>query len=161
MEIPEIPWLQKLIVEEDRESATNALGSLFLSATDDERETVFCGWDFDVEWPYPTGARLACTKGERYSPGERIVSSLVLEWLEGLFGTREHLIDLCATYRQCELAGISPSEVFESVAVALPPAEADELRAFLRRSAEDRALTDFWLVERVNEDGEVEIHPDW
>jgi hypothetical protein len=160
MEVTQVPWMQNLIEEANRDSAAAALGSVFLTATGSDRAAVFNGWDFAVEWPYPTPARLACTNGEHTSPRERIISSLVLDSLERVVGTREHLIALSATYRSCELAGLSPSEIFESVAAVLPSRDAQILRAFLGRRAEDRALSAFGLAERVNADGEVEVHPE-
>lgn len=152
-----ITWLQALVEEPQRDLAVGQLGSRFLLATPEERVALRQGWSFDVEWPYPAPARLACRLGEGQPPETRIVASLVLDWLDGVFGTREHLIALCATYRSCELAGLSPTQVFESVASALPAEEGEELRAFLRRSPDERRLTAFGLVERTNSDGEVEV----
>ncbi len=152
------PWLRDLARDSNRVRAAAALGTAFVNATPDERLLVIAGWDFGVEWPYPDPTRLACRIGEAAPPLERIVSSLVLDSLEHVFGTREHLIALSATYRSCELAGLSPTDVFSSVAAVLPEDHADELRAFLRRTAEDRSLTAFGLVERVNATGEREIH---
>ena len=84
--------------------------------------------------------------------------ALLLNSLEGALGTRETLFALCTTYRSCELANLSPTDVFGAVASVLPADDADELRSFLRRRPEDRALSAFWLAERVNADGEIEIH---
>lgn len=158
MRNPHSEWLDKLIASTDREAAFAALGPLFLAATDAERIEVYNGWDFGVHWPYPTPSRLGCSKGERSPPRDRIISSLVLDSLVGAFGTREHLIALSETYRSCELAGLSPAQVFESVAGVLPIAHAEILISFLRRTPEQRAPSAFGLVETVNADGEVEIH---
>jgi len=156
----ELPaWMPALVMDRNRGRAAAALGPSFLRATGEERSAVAAGWSFGATWPYPDPARLACRTGETTSPLERIVSSLVLDSLENIFGTREHLIALSATYRSCELAGLSPSDVFSSVAAVLPASHADALRAFLRRQPEDRSLGAFGLVERTNEDGEYEIHP--
>lgn len=159
--IDQVAWIRKLKEEANRQSAAAALGPAFLMATAKERMAVVKGWDFGVEWPYPAPARLACRKGEDTSPRDRIISSLVLDSLEGVVGTREYLIALSATYRSCELAGLSPAEVFASVAEALTPTDAEALRTFIRRRPEERALSAFGLVERVNPDGEVEVHPQW
>jgi hypothetical protein len=151
-------WLDQLIADPDREAATISLGARFLRATAAERAALHDGWSSDAQWPYPAPSRLACTTNERFPPRDRIVSSIVLESLESVFGTREHLISLCATYRSGELAGISPAELFEAVGALLPDAHAQQLSAFLLRSPEQRATSAFGLVEKANADGEVEVH---
>lgn len=153
----DVSWLRGLINEPNRNAAAAALGATFLDATPEARDIVINGWDFGVEWPYPAPERLACVNGEDASPRQRIVSTLVLDSLEGVFGSREHLVALSATYRSCELAGLSPVDVFEAVAKALPAKHAEMLRNFLHRRPEDRALGVFGLTERVNADGEVEV----
>lgn len=154
----QLEWLKKLIKSKDRVSASVALGRGFLRASPEERLFISSGWNFNAEWPYPDPARLACTIGEASSPQERIACSFVLDSLEKVFGTREHLIALSASYRSCELAKLSGSDVFRDVASALPEREADVLVRFLKRTREDRSLEAFGLFERVNADGETEIH---
>ena len=152
-----IAWLRELLDEKDREFAVATLGKAFLRASPSERQMVAEGWDFGNDWPYPSPERLACVRGERFSPRDRIVASLVLDFLEGACGPREHLIALSATSRSCELAALSPEAVFETVAAALPVDEAEDLRAFCRRPVEDRHPRAFDLHESRNLDGEVEI----
>jgi hypothetical protein len=151
-------WLQQLVNRPDRAAAVIELARLFLAAAATQRELVRAGWPFGAAWPYPDPARLGCDRGETAPARERIVASLALEYLEGVFGSREHLIVLSATYRACELAGLDPTTVFEQVAGALDASGACWLRSFLSRSKSDREPSAFGLVERSNEDGEVEIH---
>lgn len=141
----------------DRAAASVKLGAAFVDGTPDERFSVFEQWPFGVEWAYPTLSRLACVRGEKYPPGDRIIASLVLDALEGVLETRENLVALSATYRSCELASVSPAELFGLVADALPFELGQSLRDFLLRRPEERALAEFLLVERANEDGEIEI----
>ena len=150
-------WLRDLAADPDRQGAAVRLGAEFLAAPAAERAVVAAGWDFGVPWPYPRASRLACVTGERFSPRERIVSSLVLDSLYGEFGKREHLISLSHTLRSCELVGLSPAEVLHSVGEALPDAHAALLLSFLGRPPEQRAAAIFGLVEIPNDDGEIEI----
>jgi hypothetical protein len=150
-------WITELARDADREGAVVRLGTRFLAATDAERAAVYEGWPFGAKWPYPKLLRLACGNGEKFSPRERIVASLVLDSLEGVFGTREHLIALSAKYRSCELAGLSPVAVFESVGAVLLDSHSKALSSFLRRTPDQRATSAFGLVETLNPDGEIEI----
>lgn len=151
-------WFRSLVTQPDRSAAAIDLARGFICAVVAERETILAGWPFSVEWPYPDPARLGCSHGEAASPRDRIMACLVLEYLEGMFGSREHLIALSATYRSCELANLDPAAVFEEAAAVLDNPAAAWLRSFLKRSKSDRELRAFGLVERRNQDGEVEIH---
>lgn len=151
-------WLGPLVNQSNRATAAVALARLFISALASHRESILAGWPFGAEWPYPDPARLGCSRGEKVPARDRIVASLVLDYLEEVFGSREHLIALSATYRACEVAGLDPARVFEEVAGALDADGANWLRSFLRRGQSERELGAFGLVERRNEDGEVEIH---
>lgn len=153
-------WLEPIVSRSDRAAAVNELACLFISTAVAKRQAIAAGWPFGAEWPYPAPARLGCESGETVPAKERIVSSLVLDYLAGLFGSREHLIALSATCRSCELAGLAPAAVFEEVASALEPEAASWLRSFLKRDESERAPRAFGLIERTNEDGEVEIHLD-
>lgn len=118
-------WLRGLARQSDRAAAVVELARLFISALVPQREAVAAGWPFGAEWPYPNPARLGCKSGETIPARDRIVASLVLDYLEGVFGSREHLIAVSATYRACELAGLEPATVFEEVAEALDPVSAN------------------------------------
>jgi hypothetical protein len=154
-------WFRSLAEKSDRGAAAVDLGEAFMVADLKDREGIRAGWNFGVEWPYPAPERLACTVGEVYSPRARIVASLILDSLEGVSGTREHLIALCATFRACELAQLSAVDVFEAVAVILTPPDADALRSFVRRSPDERQPSAFGIKERTNADGETELHIQW
>ena len=95
--------------------------------------------------------------GEAFSARDRIVASLVLDYLEGAMGSKEHQIALSASYRSSQLAGLDPATVFEDVAVSLPADAAETLRSFLRRDKTRQNPKVFGLVERTNRDGEVEL----
>ena len=86
-----------------------------------------------------------------------MIASLVLDYLEGVFGSREHLIALSASYRSCQLAELNPAAVFEDVAISLPSEAAKTLRAFLHRPESLRRPEEFGLVEQSNQDGEIEL----
>lgn len=151
-------WLGALCTHPDRAAAVVELGRRFGTATESERRLVRDGWPFSAKWPYPDPSRLGCQKGEPFSSRDRIVASLVLDHLEGLFGSREHLIAMSATCRSCELAGLDPATVMEEVASALPPEPAEYVRAFLRRPESGRRAECFGLVESLDADGEIELH---
>jgi len=151
-------WFEQVRTQSDRCAASIELAERFLATTAAERRTLADGWPFGGKWPYPNPARLGCQIGESFDSRVRIVASLILSYLEGAFGSKEHLIALSATHRACELSGLDASTVFEEVAVALPAPAAGSLHAFLRRDAFDRDPKAFGFVERTNEDGEVELH---
>jgi hypothetical protein len=151
-------WLVRLCSEPDRKAATIEVGRRFVgAATVTDRLALADGWPFGADWPYPNPSRLGCQIGELFSSRDRIVASLVLDHLEGVAGSREHLIALSASYRCCELAGLDAKAVFDEVAAALPAAAAESMRAFLRRGESEREPRAFGLVERTNRDGEVEL----
>jgi len=91
-----------------------------VSCCDGYRERARQGWVAIWRRVAIPGSGTTRVRPQRDSPArERIVASLVLEYLEGVFGSREHLIALSATYRACELAGLDPATLFEQVAGAL------------------------------------------
>lgn len=150
-------WFGRLQCAPDRYASTIELGKRFIAATVAERRALADKWPLGAKWPYPNPARLGCQIGEVFSSRDRIVASLVLDYLEGITGFREHLIALSASYRSCELAGLDAELIFEEVAAALPAAAAEVLEAFLQREKSERDPKAFCLFERTNQDGEVEL----
>ncbi len=154
----ELPsWFGPLVTLSDRNVATIEFARHFVAAAETQRQAIADRWPFEAEWPYPNPARLGCQIGESFSARDRIVASLVLDYLEGIVGSREHVIALSASYRSCQLAGLDPRTVFEAVAVALPSDAAGSLHSFLRRDESKRDPAAFGLVERTNRDGEMEL----
>ena len=153
-------WMAALLTMQDRESASIALGGAFLAAPLAERAAVQAVWPFGVEWIWPSQWRLACTKGERGTPRERIVASLVLMVLEAPLDEREGVLMLAVVYHGSLLAGLDPDAIFSMVAAAAPTAAA-ALNGFAARSAPDKAMAAFGLDVRTNADGEQELHADW
>ncbi len=154
-------WMAALLAMQDRESASIALGGAFLAAPPAERTAVRAGWPFGAEWPWPSQWRLACTRGERGTPHERIVASLVLMVLEAPLDEREGVLMLAVVYHGSLLAGLDPDAIFSMVAAAAPAPAAAALKAFVARSAPDKAMAAFALEVRTNADGEQELHADW
>ena len=150
-------WFGRLQCAPDRDASTIELGWRFIAATMAERRALADKWPFGAKWPYPNPARLGCQIGEVFSSRDRIVASLVLEYLDGIIGSREHLIALGASYRSCELAGLDARLIFEEVAAALPAPAAKAIQAFLQRDESGRDTKAFCLSERTNQDGEVEL----
>jgi hypothetical protein len=150
-------WFGRLQCTPDRDASTVELGWRFVAGTVAERRALADKWPLGAKWPYPNPARLGCQIGEVFSSRDRVVATLVLEHLEGLIGSREHLIALSASYRSCELAGLDPRLIFEEVAAALPASAAKVLQAFLQRDESGREPKAFCLFERTNQDGEVEL----
>lgn len=153
-------WIDELLEIQDRTMASIKLSKAFMKASDNERKIVAIEWNYNREWLYPAFERLSCRKGEKTEPKDRIITSLILDSLEKIIGTREHLIALSATYRACELVSLSPDDVFISVAKILPENDGDILKAFIKRPPEDRNISAFGLVEKETKDGEIEIHFD-
>lgn len=150
-------WLVQLLEMEDRHRAVVELSQLVLRGTPMQRSEVRRGWPFGAEWPYPTPSRLACVIREAHSPRERLVASLILDSLEGVWGTREHQVAQCLSFHSALLAGLVPADVFKEVAPAILPNEAAELDAFLQREPAEQTLAAFGLVATRNAEGETEI----
>ncbi len=154
-------WLEPLTIEANRDAAVITLAESFMRASDEDRKTAAAGWDYGAEWPYPATSRLSCHTGERSSPRERILASLVLDVLGRVLGSRESIIGLAMVFRSCELAGLDPFDVFASVAAASPPDQAEALATFAAREPEDRAMSEFFVKEVTNADGETELIFKW
>lgn len=147
----------QLVSMEDRLAASVKLGSVWISSTDEERAKIIQGWPHDVEWPYPSPWRLACTREETGQPRDRIVASLVLNGIESTEEARDQAFFHCVAYHGCLLSSLDPNELFTSVARTLPRSPADALHCFLKRSPEDQALDAFLLEKHVDRLGETEL----
>ena len=154
-------WIAALIAMPDREEASIAFGNAFIAAPAAERAAVHAAWPFGVEWTWPSPWRLACTRGERGTPHERILASLVLIALDSREDYRENILMHATVYNSCRLAGLDADAIFSMVAAVLPGPAAASLEEFVAREPQDKAMGAFALETRLSVDGEVEIRPNW
>lgn len=149
--------LSALAAMADRMGASLKFGAAWIASSSEQRAEVISKWPHGAEWEYPSPWRLACRMGEQGEPRERIIAALVLSAVESKEDPRDDIIAHCVVYHSCLIAGLDPDEIFSLVASTLPLSTATRLRVFLRRSAEDRALSSFFLEQRVDQNGEVEL----
>lgn len=161
MNAPHNPSFRRLLTLTDRLAASVEFLRFFETATATERDELSRGWPFDVSWPYPSPWRLSCRQGERWSPEDRILTTLVLAGLNHPRDAREAQILFCVVYNSCLLASLSPEELFKRAAALLPKKAATDLLSFLSRDPEDRSLDSFLLEAVTNEFGERELRPTW
>jgi hypothetical protein len=154
-------WMDSLVRMPDRLAASIALGAAFAAASPAERADVCAGWNFGVDWEFPSPWRLACVTGESGSPQERIVASLILNALGNSSDSREEILLYGVPYNACALAGLDGDALLLRVAATLPGRAAKSLRAFVARAPKDKALGAFRLVTSAVSLGEVEIRPNW
>jgi hypothetical protein len=153
------PWIEPLTKMTDRLAASLALGSAWIKASEADCLAVGMGWNYGVQWEYPSPWRLACTKGERGTPYDRIVATMVLAALDRHGDSREELILYSLAYNACLLAHLDGDAVLATVSAKLPGPAAASLCAFLARVPEDKALSAFGLTTVLSADAETEIRP--
>ena len=71
------------------------------------------------------------------------------------FDFRDTLIGFCVIYHSAIEIGLDPKKLFEEIAEISSPNFAKELKRFIDRSEEDKALEAFCLERIVESDGKV------
>lgn len=155
--------LKPIISMPDRREAYYLLVDEFLRGSEELRSYIVAKWDFGVSWEYPDQARLACTKGEPRTCEERIVASLAYDAIAANHPVdlRDTLVAFAVIYNSCIAANVNPNDVFRRVASVSGSTVGREMIKFLDRREEDKNLAAFMLVARKNEEGELEIMPNW
>lgn len=151
-------WLESLIKMQDRSLASIKLAETFMKASSQERAVIIAGWDFNVEWQYPSPCRLACMQGELATPKERIIASLILFALDSYYEYYDQILFLSIVHHSCYIAGLDPHEIFAEVATALKIPAASIMLAFDARDESQKSMQEFMLVPIQSIAGETEIH---
>lgn len=146
----------------DREAAYFDLVKLYLQSNEEARQEIRDDWAYGEKWRYPKSYRLACSVGEKYSPKEKLIASLVYHVIENTEIThREQLIDLAIVYQSCLLADLDPSNIFKKIAEIATPNVAKRLKDFVARDEESKSLKAFYLAVHIDEHGDKELHMKW
>lgn len=153
--------IDNLINLEDREDAYMRLVDLYLNTTEHIRSMIRINWDFNTKWIYQNPFKLACSVGERYTPRQKIISSLIYDAIEDAETTREHIIGNAIDYHSCILSDINPVELFTLAAKASTQRVSMRFIEFINRKEKDRSLNAFNLRPIKNANCEWEIHIDF
>ena len=151
--------LQDILSTPDRAEAIYRLLALLEDSPPEFRQVVVEGWDFGARWEYPAVERLACSRGERHLPRERIAAVLLAEALPAApVDERDRTVNFVFLHHACLAAGLSPREVFHHVADMVGRNRGEPLREFAARGESKKRLKDFLITRTVNPDGESEFH---
>ena len=149
--------LNEILNLPDRHEAFYMLADYYSSTSDNERENIRKSWDFNKEWIYPNYKTLAVSLPGERTCEERIRASLIFDSIGEYKAPdfRETLIGFCLIYHSAIEIGLDPKKLFEEVAQISSPNFAIELKRFIDRSEEDKALEAFGLKRIIEKDGKV------
>lgn len=111
---------------------------------------------------FPRFERLACQSERPGRPQERLRSVLIfgsLHWDDA--DIRDQIVAIAWTYHLCRAAGLDAALEFRMVADVIGAPADHSLRSFPARAAEDRSMDAFSRSEKVDANGELEIHLKW
>lgn len=149
--------IEKIVHMDDRDAAFMRLAKLYLSADENTRSEIRMSWDYGVKWVFQNPFRNACSIGEKYTPKDKILASLVYDSIENSNTEREHIVGNAIDYHSCLFANLDPNELFRLVAAASTPMVAERLISFIERPDKLKSLTAFCLTPQKDNNGEWEI----
>lgn len=155
--------LDGILKNPDRRKAYLDLAHAYITRDQSFRDMVTQGWDFNVEWKYSNGCRMASKNNEDGSPEINIRTGLLYYSIaeKDSRDVRDDLIGIAICYHSCLAAGIDPDEMFRSVAEVSTPKVRKLLIDFIERPDDNKSMKAFHLTRTDDENGDIVIKVSW
>ena len=127
-----------------------------------ERRVVLADCKLRTWARFPRIERLACQSERPGTPQDRLRSVLILDSLHSdEMDIRDYIMNIAWTFHLCRAAGLDAAREFRMAAEVIEARADHQLRSFPARAPEDRSMDAFFFSEKVDANGELEIHPNW